>query len=269
MAYSYTSRLELPKPDPNDLYNIDAHNDAMDILDNIGGVVICNTAGRPTDPYLWQTIYDTDEHAQFTWDGSAWEQVTAASDAVSNAHFPVVASSGGRPGSPLSGDAIFRSDKMYPEIYRGSAWERMTPGQVGGKIYTTAATLATVSTTETKIMETGSLDLDAGRFYKLKTMVEVGVATANANLLIRMRVTNTSGSLLSEYRTVSIPVASRRSHFYFETLVTSGSAGSVNFITSILRGDGSGNVMAYGSGSAPFMILEYAGLDSSGGMTVV
>jgi hypothetical protein len=63
MASTFTIRLGLEKPDPDDDYTVNPHNNNMDIIDALAGAaVICTSVTRPTPPdtYPGLLIFETD-----------------------------------------------------------------------------------------------------------------------------------------------------------------------------------------------------------------
>lgn len=78
MAPTPTSRLELLKPDPADLYDIGIHNGNMDILDRVGGLTFCTSSTRPASPFPGMEIYETDTALHYSWndDLAVWVRIT-------------------------------------------------------------------------------------------------------------------------------------------------------------------------------------------------
>jgi len=68
-----TPKLNLIKPDFNDVVDITDLNSNADDIDAAVGATIVTSTTRPTAPWTGQIIYETNTDKALVWDGTAWE----------------------------------------------------------------------------------------------------------------------------------------------------------------------------------------------------
>lgn len=261
MAPTLTTRLLLSKPAPTDLYNVGIPNANMDIIDRIGGVTICTSTTRPNTPFPGMTIYETDTAMQRVWvPGSpgSWAQISLGAS--------IICTSTTRPSSPIPGTKIFETDTALEYVWDGAAWMRLTVGLAGGKIYTTAATLATVpsGSTETSMaMDTGNVFMIAGRTYRLLCKFEAAQSVLGDVWTVRVRQTNITGTIWATLNALPFKAAATKQQFECSAVVTSGTPdGNRFFMLSAQRVSGSGTfTVTSTAGVRPHMLVELMGDD--------
>lgn len=167
------------------------------------------------------------------------------------------------------GDVIWESDTNRFYYWNGSQWYWPLPrGIVGGTRYTGSGNLALgVGSTELAInMQTGNVNLEANRTFKITACFKVSVTAANTTLVMHVRDTNIAGTQIN-INAFTIPSTSfgynpQMSDAYYET---SGSV-TKNFILSC---DAHGGFATFSGGSTtnvPFVAIEDVG--PSGIMTI-
>jgi hypothetical protein len=266
MPPTLTTRLGLSKPDSTDLYDIGIFNGNADIIDAVNGITICTSSTRPSTPKTGQLIFETDTNLLRTWLSGAWSTLTP----TNNPSFISIVTSSTRPSSPAQGRVIYETDTgllQYWDSTGSPQWRPLTLsntsiplGVKGGKRYTTAATLGTITTAEALAgMDTGSITLEANQTYICKIQVEVAVSVATTDCIFRVRQTNLAGAIIGTFRTPPM-VVTTKTGFYFEIPIVGPSAGATTYVLTAQRGTGTPTItITATAGVVPFMVLEKVG----------
>jgi len=220
-----TTRQGYRLPLDNEQFDIQHQNYNWTKADLINGVTICTSGTRPGTPSPGMMIYETDTGQQRVWvAGSPGSWVITSAGPV------IICTSATRPNPSVTGQVIWETDTslQYICIAGGSpgVWSRMTPeyfGYIGGKRYTTPATLGTVTTAEALVgMDTGSIVWEA-KSYIIDVSVEVAVSVATTNALLRVRESNLAGAVVGTFRLPTQPATTKYHYnFSFTYMPTAG-----------------------------------------------
>lgn len=168
--------------------------------------------------------------------------------------------------SPTSRVMVFDDSDFTLKRHNGTIWE--TVGRYGTH-FTGAnallpsarrtANLAAVTTTETQFLTTGTISLLASSAYRVDVMVSCSTSVANDEFNLKVRDTNTSGTVRMEVVTErlnsSLPIGFKYSFIY----KTTSAEASRSFIASIVRQNGTGNIVVQ---TGSHMDITYLGPSS-------
>lgn len=223
MAYSETTRYDLRKPDPNDLYDVGIANFNMDALDKVGGITRVTSSTRPSTPLADQAIYETDTGRIMVWNaaGPAWVNL------------------------PLTADRPLVGGKRYD----------------GSSAVLTTLPNSTVETLTG--MDTGSLALEANTSYSVKAAIDWDSTVAADRFDFRLRLTNVSGTVIALVNNQLFQTSAIRETLYMDGLLLQGSAGSVTVVATMQRRSGTGTGRIYKSTTTlPWIRIEKMGATS-------
>jgi hypothetical protein len=120
---------------------------------------------------------------------------------------------------------------------------------IGTPTIQTAAGTAITSTTDTQI-DSLTVTVEAGRRYKLIARVPWLGSVANDNFYIFLRETSATGTQLT-FRNARVTQTTRVDMTDLWTYWTAASSGSMTFVSSGRRSDGSGNLTPQGATNGP------------------
>lgn len=171
-----------------------------------------------------------------------------------------------RPGTPSVGMLIFESDTNQLRTWQTGSWMLASPEQflnLGGKRYTTAGTLATITTAEALAgMDTGSNVLEANKTYEIDFLVEVAVSVATTNALLRVRDTNLAGAVISTIRLPNQPVTAKY-QYQFSVPVVGAAAGARTYVLTAQRDVGTPSItITATAGTVPYMKIKKIGANT-------
>lgn len=167
---------------------------------------------------------------------------------------------------PATDMLVFDTSDDTLKQYNGSTWDIV--GRYGTH-YTGAAALiggqqrgsnSAGITSETQFLSTGTVALLANSTYRIDLMVRFFISVANDVFVIRLRDTNTSGTIRTEYNTDAHKSASTPYYANISLIYKTTSAeASRSFIGSAARQSGSGNIVVE---SASAQTITYLGPSS-------
>ncbi|MGE3487455.1 MAG: hypothetical protein AB7L09_22265 [Nitrospira sp.] len=266
MPPTLTPRLGLKKPDPADLYDVAIVNENSDKLDaDVGGLVICTSATRPSTPISGQIIFETDTRRYYHWSGSVWTL------------FPfgiTVCTSGTRPATPFQDQAIYETDTGAILVRNSGAWVTVVPGTifqpglVAGNSYdasnSTLTTMANNTTEQLSGMSIPSATYKVGYLYRVTAMIEKD-DVAGGRLLFKLRMNGVAGTQIGAAQSPGQVSASIREHILVTGLIRpSGSDVTDTIVLTATRGATNATVPHFfrNTVTRPFIQSELLGLAS-------
>lgn len=266
MPPTLTTRLELEKPDPDDLYDVAIWNNNMDKLDaDIGGLTVCTSSTRPSTPSVGQLIFETDTRRYYHRGASTWEL------------FPfgiTVCTSGTRPSSPFQDQAIYETDTGAILVRNSGAWITIIPGTnfqpgiIQGNCYDAAnATLTTMSNNTSEQltgMSIPSATYRVGYVYKVSAVVEYD-NVAGGRLTFRLRINGLAGTQIGTFQSPDQISGSIREHAQiFGIIKPSGSDLTDTVVVTAQRGATNATVprIYKSTTTKPFAMSELMGISS-------
>lgn len=168
--------------------------------------------------------------------------------------------------SPLNRQMVFDDSDFGLKRHNGTSWE--TVGRystalanplgliIGGQ---RSADTAAINTTETQFVTTGTHSLLANSAYQIDLLIGYNTTIADDRFLWKLRDTNTSGTIRAQAAT-KINAAGLPFYFIISYIYKTTSAeASRSFIGSVVRENGTGNVIVQGGSS---ITVKYLGPSS-------
>lgn len=126
---------------------------------------------------------------------------------------------------------------------------------IGGKVRTTNAS-ATSGTTELQVLDTGSLSLPASSRLRVDLMITYSGTVASDDFDVRIRDTNTSGTIRQEVITPRLDSGGIPYGYMASVIYTTTTSESKTFIGSIQRLSGTGTATVQASS---YLMVYYVG----------
>jgi hypothetical protein len=151
---------------------------------------------------------------------------------------------------PAARAMVFDDSDFTLKRHNGTSWDivgRYNTHFTGANALVSSgrrtANLAAVTTTETQFATSGTISLLASSAYRIDVMVSCALSVANDEFNMKVRDTNTSGTIrmeiVTERMNASLPVGFKYSFIY----KTTSAEASRSFIASIVRQNGTGNIV--------------------------